>query len=77
MISLQTIFASFRSAEQWVIYRVDSPEMMVMCIDGNGVAQYTTNTKTACIFPNSQIAQRMISLIDEPVGFVGTRPIHR
>ena len=77
MISLQTIFTSFRGAEEWVIYRLDNPEMMVMCIDGNGVAQYTTNVKTACIFPNSQVAQRMISLIDEPTGFVGTRPINR
>jgi hypothetical protein len=75
MISLSTIFSAFRGSEQWVIYRLDTPEMMVMCIDGKGVAQYTTNPKMACIFESSQLAQRMTIQLDEPVSFFGTRPI--
>ena len=75
MISLQTIFSAFRGTEKWIIYRMDTPEMMVMCIDGKGVPQYTTNPKNACTFESSGVAQRMMSQLDEPVSFFGTRPI--
>lgn len=75
MISLQTILSSFKGTEKWIIYRLDNPELLVMCIDGKGIPQYTTNYKTACTFESSAVSQRMISQIDEPASFFGTRPI--
>lgn len=75
MISLSSILSAFKGQDQWIIYRMDTPEMMVMCIDGKGVPQYTTNPKNACVFESSGVAQRMISTLNEPPSFFGTRPI--
>lgn len=75
---LLTLNTSFMSKnDKFIIYRKDTPSLIVMSIDFRGNPQFTTNEDMGMRFDNEQLAQSMIESFNEPISFFGTRPIRR
>lgn len=72
---LNTSFMSKNNT--FVICKADNQDLVIMCVDSKGCAQFTTEEVMCMKFNTEAQAQAMISTLNEPIGFVGTRPIRR